>query len=402
MAEGNVGGTSDGTRLLSQESSATVASSTSSEYFSTRIQSMVESRSEYATALEAEIDASRVHWSELQAGNGGRGSAKANLELYRSLQEQYGGPGGFFKDWNDDVVELGEKIAEGAQGEIFLIRVPGDAALNEVGVLKLFKEGSSLEDLQKQWPPGMLLKTVTSGDHFYKSFGGSGGYGGTMLKDGRFGFITARFWGDFRKVIDLRMQHNGNQAPPFSDEIALKIMHSTARQMRWLHRDNIVHRDLKASNVLILPKVWIVKTGDGTLLRVQEFKPVNDNNFRINIADFECSVGVVGTRFWRAPEILQGVKNRCVEPSLFTEKSDVYSYAMTCCEVLTGKIPLENVAANDYDAILLHGARPQLPSGLEPWIRSLLERCWDHDLSKRPSFEEIVLEFEGRKIKLMY
>jgi serine/threonine protein kinase len=216
-----------------------------------------------------------------------------------------------------------------------------------------------------------------------------------------------RYWGDLRKVIDLRMQHNGNQAPPFSDETALKIMHTIASGMRGLRRDNIVHRDLKASNVLILPRMWFEENSDGPLLHVEEFNPTNDDNFVVIIVDFECSVGIVGTRFWRAPEILHGVKNRCVEPSLFTKKSDVYSYAMTCYSlgrflVLTGKIPLENVAANDYDAILLHGARPQLPSGLEPWIRSLLERCWDHDLSKRPSFEEIVLEFEGRKIKLMY
>jgi serine/threonine protein kinase len=365
---------------------------------------MVERRSEFATPLEAEIDASRVHWSELQAGNGGRGSAEANWELYRSLQEQYGGPGGFFMDWDDDIAELGEKIAEGAQGEIFLIRSrrPEEAARNETAVLKVFKEGWSLEDLQQQWPPGMLLKTLASGESSYGSDdGGSRIFCGMMLKDGRFGFLMLTYWGDLRKVIDLRLQHNGNQAPPFSDETALKIMHTIASGMRGLHRDNIVHRDLKASNVLIMPRTWMVETSHGPPICVEVFNPTNDDNFIISVADFECSVGVVGTRFWRPPEILHGVKNRCVEPSLFTEKSDVYSYAMSCYEIFTGKIPLENVAANDYDAILLHGARPQLPSGLEPWIRSLLERCWHHDPSKRPSFEEIVLEFQGRKIESM-
>ena len=71
---------------------------------------------------------------------------------------------------------------------------------------------------------------------------------------------------------------------------------------------------------------------------------------------------VVGTK---ALEILHGVKNRCVEPSLFTEKSNVFSYPMTCYEIFIGKIPLENVVASDYDAILLQGTRLELPSGLE-------------------------------------
>jgi hypothetical protein len=45
-----------------------------------------------------------------------------------------------FVDWDDDIAELGEKIAEGAQGEIFLIRTrrPEEAARNETAVLKVY------------------------------------------------------------------------------------------------------------------------------------------------------------------------------------------------------------------------------------------------------------------------
>ena len=180
-----------------------------------------------------------------------------------------------------------------------------------------------------------------------------------------------RYWGDLRKVIDLRMQHNGNQAPPFLDETALKIMHTIASGMRGLHQDNIVHRDLKVFNLLVLRSTWTVEI---KCWGIGEFNPTNDDSFMVSVADYECSVGVVGTGFWRAPEILQGVKNRCVERSLFSKKSDVY-YAMVCYEVLTRNFPLENMARSDYDAVLLQGARPKLPTGLEPWIQTLLERC---------------------------
>jgi serine/threonine protein kinase len=68
----------------------------------------------------------------------------------------------------------------------------------------------------------------------------------------------------------------------------------------------------------------------------------------VRVADCECSVGVVGTRFWRAPEILLGIKNRDIQPYLFTKEPDVYSYAMTCYEISTGRIPFEELRTTEY------------------------------------------------------
>ena len=58
-------------------------------------------------------------------------------------------------DWDADRVEVGEKIAEGAQGEICAMRILGEREHGEVDmdswtVLKVFKQGWSLQNLQKQ------------------------------------------------------------------------------------------------------------------------------------------------------------------------------------------------------------------------------------------------------------
>jgi hypothetical protein len=62
-----------------------------------------------------------------------------------------------------------------------------------------------------------------------------------------------------------------------------------------------------------------------------------DHKIDFVVADYECSIGVVDSRYWRVPEILEVVKNRTLHttPDVFTTKSDVYSYAMTCYEILT-------------------------------------------------------------------
>ncbi|KAG0600497.1 hypothetical protein M758_11G039100 [Ceratodon purpureus] len=364
----------------------------SSEYFSTRIQSIIEGK------FETEIEASKVHWSELPPGSGAQGCAEADMELFRRLQEQYATPDGkenFFIDWDEDVVELGEKIAEGGQGAIHHLRWlrPEGAEWNGYMVVKVFKlEGWSLEALHQQWPPAMLHKIITSPDRWYGGEDLTDGISvvanGVMLKDGRFGFLMIRCWGDLRKMMDLRMVHNGNQAPPFSDEKALRIMHGIAKGMLRLHKDGILHRDLKAANVLIFPKMWKASAENGIVY--EELDLLTDDEVDILVADFECSAATYGTGFWRAPEILLGLKNHQVEPTLFTEKSDVYSYGMTCYEILIGKIPFEDVPAWKYDEVIVYNREPLFPSDICRGIQSILKRCWHHDPSKRPSFEEII------------
>ena len=152
-----------------------------SEYFSTRIEKMIQARREFATDLEFEVEASRVHWSELtpvnveaanevnlqglklesndgkqvgevddevgEAGGAGK-TAETNMEVLQRLRNKYGA---FFRlpsEYKPNLYpEL--KLAEGGQAKIF-------SSSGEIGplaprtVVKVFKEGSLLRDLEKQ------------------------------------------------------------------------------------------------------------------------------------------------------------------------------------------------------------------------------------------------------------
>jgi hypothetical protein len=137
-----------------------------SEYFSTRIEKMIQARKEFASDLEFEVEASRDHWSELtplnvEAANGvnlqglelesndgkefGEGddevgeaggagqTAETNMEVFQCLQKKYGG---FFQLEPTHGYSWNGKIAEGGQAEIFSIKEP----LGTLGVLKVFKK----------------------------------------------------------------------------------------------------------------------------------------------------------------------------------------------------------------------------------------------------------------------
>src|SRR4051794_41022765 len=126
------------------------------------------------------------------------------------------------------------------------------------------------------------------------------------------------------------MQHRDSHGPPFQEHQAISIMLQIAIGMEQLHKKEIPHRDLKASNILIALDMTKRNPPD----------PRHDaTEFSCVIADYECSVGVLGTGFWRAPEVLVAVRDQTLSPSTFTQEADVYSFGMTSYEILTGWVP---------------------------------------------------------------
>ena len=181
--------------------------------------------------------------------------------------------------------------------------------------------------------------------------------------------------GDLRDLIERKMAERDHCCGPFSKEVGEEIMYRVVEGMDELHKYDIIHRDLKASNVL-------VKTD-----------PMGKWHWCI-VADFESSIGVVGTGFWRAPEILRALREKNVgkRPELFSREADSYSYGMTCYEVLTGLKPFEEVQNCNVKAFVdevLQGRRPTLPRDLQPWMVDLMNKCWHMDPLERPTIDKI-------------
>ncbi|KAG0625307.1 hypothetical protein M758_2G044100 [Ceratodon purpureus] len=289
----------------------------------------------------------------------------------------------FFVDFGGRL-DVGRKIAGGGQAGIYEALVDGQVEQNFV--LKVFETaGSSLADLQRQWV-SEIAGNFTKWNGFEGVSKGKSSFmlNGTLLKDGRFAFLMVRMWGDLRKAIDQIVKDSTHQSPPFPLPMSLLIMLEIALGMKELHANGILHRDLKAANVLLI--------FDPETMRAKNYKPLPGRNTNCHIADFETCQGVMGTGFWRAPEVLKAVENRMADkwtnPEIWTKKVDVYSYAMTCYEVLSGCIPFKNRKANDYRGVI-EGERPPLPDYVDCELQELLGKCWHSEPTKRPSFEEI-------------
>jgi serine/threonine protein kinase len=170
---------------------------------------------------------------------------------------------------------------------------------------------------------------------------------------------------------------------PFDSNQTISMMMDIAQGMEDLHRCDLIHADLKASNILVYP-VLVERKGEKVDGSEEAALSVI---FQTKIGDFDTSDGVVGTGFWRAPEVLQALRNG-VKPIL-SPAADVYSYGMLCYELLTGLIPFEECARSDYD-VVLSGRRPELPAYVNPRMKELLCACWRSEPRERPGWTWII------------
>jgi serine/threonine protein kinase len=183
---------------------------------------------------------------------------------------------------------------------------------------------------------------------------------------------------------DLRMYLNENF--PLSLPLAVDIMLQIAEGMKYLHESGVMHRDLKAENVLLN----VVKNESYISPSVQ-VKLTDFGLSKSNLNNSRFTTMGVGTAQWRAPEVFQDEQNT----EKYTKAADVYSYAMVFLEVLTGKVPwcvAQGKPARPTTELLpsiLRGERPTLPPDCPAHLSAFISKCWATRAEDRPEFPEI-------------
>lgn len=143
------------------------------------------------------------------------------------------------------------------------------------------------------------------------------------------------------------------------------IAYEIAEGMAYLHSKNIIHRDLKTLNILL------------------------DEKMEPRICDFGISrqcenmmTGLVGTFNYMAPEI--------IAKTGYNLKADVFSYGMMLWEMLRGEIPFNDLGPMNAGKAILNGQRPPIPRSTPKALQQLIKDCWQVDIERRPSFNEIL------------
>jgi serine/threonine protein kinase len=146
----------------------------------------------------------------------------------------------------------------------------------------------------------------------------------------------------------------------------IKITFVIIDSLYFIHKENLIHRDLHSGNVLY--SQW------------DDYWQISDLGF-CGPAD-KPSKSIYGNLPYIAPEVISEGK--------YTFASDIYSIAMLMWEVSSGHPPFNNHEHDYYLATnIINGIRPRIVSGTPLDYENLMKQCWDADPLKRPDIRTL-------------
>ncbi|XP_050259502.1 serine/threonine-protein kinase STY46-like isoform X9 [Quercus robur] len=254
--------------------------------------------------------------------------------------------------WEIDPNHLtfGNKIASGSYGDLY----KGTYCSQEVAI-KVLKPERVNSDMQREFAQEVFIMRKVRHKNVVQFIG-------ACTKPPSLCIITEYMSGG--SVYDFLHKQKGVFKLPALIRVAIDV----SKGMDYLHKNNIIHRDLKAAN-LLMDENEVVKVADFGVARVKTQSGV--------------MTAETGTYRWMAPEV--------IEHKPYDHKADVFSFAIVLWELLTGKLPYEYLTPLQAAVgVVQKGLRPIIPKHTHPKLAELLEKCWQQDPALRPDFSEII------------
>jgi len=144
----------------------------------------------------------------------------------------------------------------------------------------------------------------------------------------------------------------------------------------YCHTHGVVHRDIKAKNILV--------TSEGTL-KLADFGGAKEAVELMGTGLMQATAGLQATLLWMAPEL---------HDSRFNCKADIWSLGCTIIEMATRKKPWDEQNFENFFAAMKFLKKvksgPPMPENLSPAAKAFLSRCFTRDYTLRPSAKELL------------
>uniref|UniRef100_A0A672S8W6 Serine/threonine-protein kinase TAO3 n=1 Tax=Sinocyclocheilus grahami TaxID=75366 RepID=A0A672S8W6_SINGR len=258
----------------------------------------------------------------------------------------------FFKDDPEEVFCDLHEIGHGSFGAVYFAR---NSYSNEVVAIK--KMSYNGKQTTEKWQD--IIKEVKFLEQLRHP--NTIEYKGCYLKDNTAWLVMEYCLGSASDLLEVHKK-------PLQEVEIAAITHGALLGLAYLHSHNMIHRDVKAGNILLTEpgQVKLADFGSASIA-----SPANS---------------FVGTPYWMAPEVILAM-----DEGQYEGKVDVWSLGITCIELAERKPPLFNMNAMSALYHIAQNDSPSLQSN--EWsdaFRSFVDYCLLKIPQDRPSSAELL------------
>ncbi|KAK2952538.1 putative serine/threonine protein kinase [Blattamonas nauphoetae] len=276
---------------------------------------------------------------------------------------------------NANGYELTVQIGKGSSAVVSKGFVKSTGQAVAIKIIDLEKIKGSLDELLKE------IKMMTMSNHpnivkLYASF----------INKSTLWIVQSLLDISVLDVMKLKFQHG------LDEQSVATILKGTLDALQYIHEQGLIHRDIKAGNIL-LDREGHVYVGD---FGVSAYM-IENGERRDHRSTF------VGTPCWMAPEVIG-------QKSGYDYKADIWSVGIMAIELARGQAPYSNLDPMRVLVKVLEGPPPSLPeedsdsgsssdsdsAGTQKprhhsrEIRQFVQACLNRDPTKRPSAKELL------------
>lgn len=160
------------------------------------------------------------------------------------------------------------------------------------------------------------------------------------------------------------------KAGPLKEDEVSAVLREVLSGLVFLHAANVVHRDIKAANILV--------NGNGKV-KIADFGVARELNAQ------KRRFSVVGSPYWMAPEVITAK-----EGGLYNEKADIWSLGITAIELAKGLPPRASEKPMKVLVSIPTSPPPKLEGPFSASFKDFVSQCIKVNPIERPSAKDLL------------
>jgi len=159
-----------------------------------------------------------------------------------------------------------------------------------------------------------------------------------------------------------------------NEKMLARILFDVVTGLEYLHRQNLIHRDVKCGNILLT---------DGGVAQIADF---GVSGSLVEVLERQNRLTVTGTPCWMAPEVAENTNPH-------DAKADIWSLGITAIELINGKPPYSNLTAVNAMMKILTDVAPSVDKFVKKsytkHFKNFIDACLHKQPKKRKTAKEL-------------